>query len=395
MRLTGEQLQEVMKKNNVDRIWSWSRVDCFINSPYEYFLKYVLGKPEDIANSAYPVLGGTCHSIIEDFYNHKITYNEMIDNFEDGFITAIDIADLKFDRNDESKNESIKNKYKENLIHFFKHHIPIGSNVAIEKFIAVKIGKNLLQGYIDVIYKDSEGNYNIIDWKTSSLYSGNTMNEKCGQLVIYAIGLNQMGVPLDKIKICWNFLKYCTIQYEQKNGAIKTRNVERMKIGESLQANAKTWLNSLGYKEECDDYLKDLLDSNSIDVLPDDVKAKYKIIDCYVYPELTEKLINKWRDTVVATIADIEAREIDYEETHNEKVFWDSEESVQRQSYYFATLCGYSANQHLPYKKYLEQLDAKKNGGDMFGGIGGVEVDNTVEIKKEVKDDDLAWLNDL
>lgn len=84
-----------------------------------------------------------------------------------------------------------------------------------------------------------------MDWKTSSIYKGKKAENECGQLVVYAIGLNQQGVPMDKIRICWNFLKYVSIQYEQANGAVKTREVERCKIGESLQTNAKMWLKKL------------------------------------------------------------------------------------------------------------------------------------------------------
>lgn len=38
-----------------------------------------------------------------------------------------------------------------------------------------------------------------------------------------------------------------------------------------------------------------------------------------------------------------------------EKEFWDSDDQVEKQSYYFSTLCGYSPNVHLPYKKYFGQ----------------------------------------
>ena len=242
---------------------------------------------------------------------------------------------------------------------------------------------------------------NIVDWKTSTKYSGKTAEEKCGQLVVYAIGLNQTGIPMDKIKICWNFLKYVSIQYEQANGAVKTREVERYKIGESLQANAKTWLKKLGYANEADDYLKALLDTNSIDCLPEDVQKKYVISDCYVYIPLTEELINKWKETIILTIKDVKLREQDYKETKNDKVFWDTNESVQSQSYYFSTLCGYSPNLHLPYKAYLDRLEATQNGGGMFSGVGSENVvTNTTENvicnkPNEDGDIDLSWLNNI
>ena len=336
MRLTNEQLKEVMKKYGVNELYSWSKINCFMTSPYEYLLKYILHKNEDVDNCAYAPMGGICHSIIERLYENQITYQDMVEEFDDGWITAIEIADLKFDRNDVVKNNNIKEKYKENLYHFFKTHNMIQSNVAIEKFVAAKIDKWVLQGYVDAIYKDDDGYYNIIDWKTSTKYSGKTAEEKCGQLIVYAIGLNQQGIPMDKIKICWNFLKYVSIQYQQKNGTVKTREVERCRIGESLQSNAKMWLKAGGY--DVDEYLKLLLDTNSIECLPNDVKEKYVISDCYVYVPLTDKLIDKWITEISTTLKDIMLREEDYKETENDKVFWDTEESVKAQSYYFSTL---------------------------------------------------------
>lgn len=399
-RLTSEQLQEIMRKYNVDELWSWSKVDCFLNSPYEYYLKYILHKKEDRTDCSYAPLGGICHSTIEDFYGNKIKYEDMIEQFNDGWITAIDIAELKFDRNDTEKNKSISDKYKLNLEHFFRNHKKIPYNVALEKFISVKIGEHVFQGYIDAIYKDDNDNYHIVDWKTSTKYAGKTAEEKCGQLVVYAIGLNQAGVPMDKINICWNFLKYVSIQYQQKNGAIKTREVERSKIGESLQSNAKVWLKEFGYADQMDDYLKLLLDTNSIEVLPEEVQEKYEISDCYVYVPLTQTLIDKWTSTIISTIADIKLRESDYQETESDKCFWDTDESVRNQSYYFATLSGYSPNLHLPYKAYLEKLEAMKNDRDMFNNVGS-ESDDDITMTDKVIDNksntdlDLSWLDEI
>lgn len=396
-RLTSEQLQEVMEKYGVDELYSWSKVDTAINSLYEFFLKYILHIKEDRTDCAYAPLGGISHSIIEDFYGGKIKHEDMSDRFEDGWTTAIDIADLKFDRNDETKNQSISEKYKLNLRHFFKNHVPIKYKVALEKFMTAKIGDYVLQGYIDATFKDDEDCYNVVDWKTSTKYAGETAEEKCGQLIVYVISLLQAGVPLEKIKACWNFLKYVSIQYEQANGAIKTRDVERYKIGESLQTNAKMWLKKLGYEDDADNYLKLLIDTNDIKCLPEEVQKKYVISDCYVYIPLTEKLINKWKDRITTTIKDVKLREKDWEETKSEMVWWDTDESVKAQSYYFSTLCGYSANLHKPYKAYLDKLEAAQNGSDMFSGLLG---SNTVSTSSKVIENksnevDLSWLDNL
>lgn len=393
-RLTSEQLQAIMKQENCDRIWSWSKINCFHNSPYEYYLKYILKAKEDRANSIYTTTGGLAHDILEKLYTNQIKYEDMIGQFEDGWTVAVDIADLKFDRTDEEKNTRIKDKYYENLVHFFNNHVILKNKPIIEQFVKVKIDNNLFQGYIDCAFKDEDGNVNIVDFKTSSIYKGAKAENECGQLVLYAIGLNQQGIPMNKIRICWNFLKYVSIQYEQKNGTVKTKESERCKIGESLQSNAKTWLKHFGY--EPDEYLMKLLDTNDIKCLPEEVAEKYKIEDCYVYVDLTDKLIQKWIDHVNFVIKDIELRESDYEETHNDLVFWDTDENVKAQSYYFANLCSYSANLHKPYKKYLDELEAAKNGMDMFGGLGNEDVVTSSNvIDKKSKEVDLSWIDNL
>ena len=393
-RLTGEQLEALIKKEGVDRIWSWSKINCFHTSPYEYYLKYIKKAKEDRADSIYTTTGGLAHNILEKFYTGEIEYDKMIDEFEDGWIVAADIADLKFDRADEERNAQIKDKYYENLVHFFNNHTVLKNKPIIEQFVKVKVGGNLFQGYIDCAFKDDDACFNIVDFKTSSIYKGAKAENECGQLVLYAIGLNQQGVPMDKIKICWNFLKYVTIQYEQKNGTVKTREVERCKIGESLQSNAKTWLKAFGY--EPDEYLKEMLDTNGIDCLPDEVKEKYIISDCYVYVDLTDELINKWTEHVVTVIKDIELRESDYDETLSDACFYDTDESVKAQSYYFANLCSYSRNLHKPYDDYCKRLEAAQNGSDLFSGVG---TDNEVVssssnvINSKSSELDLSWLN--
>lgn len=368
-------------------------MNTYMTSKFEYLLKYILKSKEDRCDSCYVVLGTICHDTLDKFYEGKIKYKDMIDDYNDGFTTAITIADLKFNRSDEEKNKSIGEKYNENLIHFFKNHVPYKHKVLVEKPIIVNINGNVFVGYIDALYKDDDDNYYVLDFKSSSIYTGKTLEENSGQLTIYAIGLNQLGIPLEKIKPCFNFLKYCTIKYEQKNGVVKYRNVERCKIGESLQSNAKTWLKHFGY--DADDYLKELLETNSIDCLPDEVKDKYEIADCHVYIDLNENLVQKWSNFITTTLKDIELREADYEATKSLECFWDAEEDVQAQSYYFANLCSYSATKHLPYKAYIEKFEAAQRGEDLFAGIGGSSTTSSKVINNNNSEIDLSWLDNI
>jgi hypothetical protein len=401
-RLSYEELEKIKKKHGVQRLWSWSRMNTYMTSKFEYLLKYILKSKEDRCDSCYTTLGTICHDTLEKFYEGEIEYKDMIDDYNDGFTTAITIAELKFNRSDEEKNKSIGEKYNENLIHFFKNHVPYKYKVLVEKPIVVNIidenaddeeESNVFVGYIDALYKDDDENYHILDFKSSSIYTGKTLEENSGQLILYSIGLHQMGIPFDKIKPQFNFLKYCTIKYEQKNGAIKYRNVERCKIGESLQSNAKTWLKHFNY--EPDEYLKAMLDTNGIECLPEEVKEKYEITDCHVDVELNDKIVLKWSNHVVLTLKDIKLREMDYEATKALECFWDDEEDVKAQSYYFANLCSYSASKHLPYKAYLEKFEAAQKGEDMFSGIGGSTATSSKVIENNANEVDLSWLDNL
>lgn len=386
-RLTSDQLEALKQKHHVDEIWSWSKVDKFMISPYEYFLKYVKHVKEDRIDCAYAPLGGLCHSILENFYRGELKYEDLYEAFQDGWMMNIDVGDLKFDRNDDAKNTSIGSKYQACLNHFFKSHTRINRKLVLEQFVTIRVGEYLFQGYIDALFQDDDDNYHIIDWKTSTKYSGKTMEEKCGQLTLYGLALMQRGIPIEKIKIGWNFMKYATITYKQKNGSIKTCDAERSKIGERLTTNATMWMKHFGYDEDSIQfYIDQLVSQNDITVLPDEVKNLYTIADCYVYVPFTQRLIDKWTNTITTTIVDIKAREKLYEESQNDLAFWDSDENIKAQSYYFATLCGYSAFHHKPYKAYLDAIDQSKNAS-IFDGIGS----NAVEITQN----DMSWLDAL
>lgn len=395
-RLTTEQLEKIKQKYNVDKIWSWSRVNTFMTSPYEYYLHYIKNIKEDRTDCCYTTLGTICHDTLDGYYEGKIPYEKMIDNFNDGWLTAIDVVDLKFDRNDETKNINIARKYKTNLQHFFKNHVKYEYPLSIEKPVVVDVNGNIFVGYIDAIYKDNDGVYNIIDFKTSTQYTGKNLTDHSGQLVLYAYGLHQAGVPLDKIRICFNFLKYVTVQVQQKKKGSppKYRDIERSQLGEKLKSNATMWLKDAGYApEDIDNYIDGLVTTNNISVLPQEIQEKYVITDCHTYIPLTDELIQYWIDTITTTIKDIQLREQDYQESNSDAAFFDTEESVKAQSYYFATLCGYSGNLHKPYGSYLNKLEEAKNACNVFDGVGN-DIQTVQDIRLD-KNDNLDWLNDL
>jgi hypothetical protein len=171
----------------------------------------------------------------------------------------------------------------------------------------------------------------------------------------------QNGVPIEKIHLHFNFLKYCTITYEQANGKIKSMNVERRLLGEKLQSPCKMWLKKFGY--DPDEYLPQVLDTMNIKCLPQEVQDKFTISDCYVEVPCTAEQVEYWRNYVLDTINEIESAILDYEVFDNVDVFYDTIDEVKTESFYYATLSEYSANLNPCYEKYLNTLE---NGIDFL-----------------------------
>ena len=69
-----------------------------------------------------------------------------------------------------------------------------------------------------------------------------------------------------------------------------------------------------------------------------------------------------------------------------DKLWWEDEESLKKQSYYLTILCGYSTKLFKPLKAYLDAQDAKKNG-DILG------TKNKQDEEYDI--DNLDWLNNL
>ena len=364
-RKTSEELKAICKNFGVDTLWSWSRYHCYKQDKWEYYLKYILHEKEDRTNSIYCVSGGNVHDIIENLYTGKIKYEDMSEAYEDSLFT-MNCAELKYNRSDSEKNEAIANKYENCIRHFFKHHNLIELPHKVEHFITIKISDNIyMQGYVDMLfiepYTDENGNekkkVHIVDWKTSTRYQGKKIDEECGQLVIYAEGIRQaLNIPLKDIISEWNFLKYVTVTYEQKNGKTKDRYIERNAIGESLINTAKMWLKHFEYnEEEIEKYTDEMVLNNNIDCLPKEVREKFVIKDCYVQVPLSETKIEELKADIINTVGEIENKAEEYSKTNDENLFW--QDVTDADEYRLQILSGYSRKLHKPLDQYLKDKE--------------------------------------
>jgi hypothetical protein len=381
MRKPFEEIQKIANKLDCSEIYSWSKYNTYKNDNYEYYLKYILKIPEDRNDSIYAPMGTTAHETLEDYYDDKIDNDGMLEKFEEKLFEYT-VGELKYDRTDEDKNKKISNKYEACLRHFFKNHQKIPYKMKKEMFIPIKLDNVLIQGYIDFLHTELRNNIKhivITDWKTSSIYKGEKLEKEKGQLILYGYGIHQkLNIPLDQIIVRWCFLKYVEIECMQANNKIKNRIIERNDIGNSLSSSVKMWLKKSDLKlneEEIDNYLIQLISNNSIDCLPEDVKNKFTIKDCYVEVKLNKEDINELKEDIINTVAEIKNKEKQYKETKDNKIWWQN--VTDKDSYRLANLCGYSAKIHKPYKEYLDSLEMFK------------------DKKEKSEEDDLSWLEGL
>ena len=346
-RKTGKELEELKIKHGVRDIFSWSRYSCYKNSPYEFFLKYILDEESDMIPSIYLVSGGLCHEIIEDYYNGVIKYEEMILKYEEGLFN-MNLQDLKYNRVDEEKNLNIGNSYEGCIREFFKNHSIIKDRIFIEKYIDIKVGKYFFQGYIDATIKKDD--YVIIgDWKTSTIYTGKKAEKESGQLKLYTLGLYKKGIPLDKILYGWNFLKYYSISYMQKNGKLNTLNIERnidpMET-KALRNNIISTIKDKGYNLE--DY-----EMYKFKELPEDIKSEYKIDDCWILSSITERELLEFEKEIEDDLDGLYEKIDEYNIREDEEI-WMGEVIDASNSYYFNNLCSFSFKKHKPFAEYIE-----------------------------------------
>lgn len=380
MRATKGQLEKIKEKHGVESLYSWSKYNTYKTDPYGYLLKYIKRIPETKQN-IYSYEGGKIHDVIETFYNKEIKYEDMIQKYEEILFEA-NMKELKYNRKDEISNRKIGDKYEECIRLFCKQHIPVKTKLILEQFVVIKVGDYVFQGYIDAVTKDEEGIFHIIDWKTSTRYTGQKAIKECGQLVLYAESMIQKGIPLEKIKICWNFLKYCTIT-QQLKGIDKETNKNKKRDTVALRnewvskisSNLRMWLGQAGHNEmEIDEMVSEAIKNNNLDNIPQEIKDKYEMKDCYTYVELTQELIDNLKKDIIATLDEIGMLEKSYEATDDDRLFWTH---IDKQNeFFFSNLMGYSAKVHKPWKEYLEDQG-------MFGN----------QVAKKEKDEN--WMEEL
>ena len=354
---------DVQSRYGVDRVWSFSQVNSFKQDPYGWYLHYILHEPSDKnTGNAYGVYGNMVHDIMEEYYKGNISREECVETFQTKW-DELSLLGMKFNNIDEASDKKLKKKYYEDVLNFMETFTTIEGEHVCEKPMSVLLKsdtqKEAFVGYIDFLNHVGD-KYQIIDYKTSTMYKGNAVEEHAKQLLLYAASIREeTGCRCDQIEVGWNFLKYIWVKETQKNGNIKDRYIERCELGEKLSTSIKKWLKEYGYSESEADYVTA---TNDMSRLPEEVRDKFKFQDCIITVPYDETIEEVFIDNMLKECYNIREHIKEYESTNTDNMFmWEPE---QRDEFYYYNLCDYSTKLHKPFANYFNAKEQPQENDD-------------------------------
>ena len=175
--------------SNVDR-YSFSKLSTIHQCPYSYDLYYnqkIEGKSNGMAQC-----GSLVHSILERYFKEELLQFELADTFLNEFDEKVPNGVYITFPNGFKKD--MTDKYKEQCVDFLSNFDEIegldviGIEENFNLLTKIKDKSIILNGFIDIIAKDKDENFYIIDWKSKSKFKNKKeIKEYARQLYLYSI----------------------------------------------------------------------------------------------------------------------------------------------------------------------------------------------------------------
>lgn len=322
------------------KIFSYSRLNTFNNCPYEYYQTYILKKPR--LNNIYGVLGGYTHQLLEQLQTQTLENKEALMLFRSKVLEC-EILDIKF------PTDAIKNNFVECIEHYLINFKPIECKsqlIELEFYTTLGETETCILGYIDLVTLNFDNSVFVYDYKTSTMYTKQALQEHEKQLLVYALALKNEYKITPK-KIAFNMLKYVNIKYN--NGKTeKCIKSLRNKIVETLLKNLTKELKQNNFSDiESDIILKKCLEKNSLSDLPRSLQQKFIIEDYYLECNLNTENINNLYNFIDSTIYKIQSKDVNSEDNWLPTDF-------SKNSFYCGTLCSFRNGNCKYYKEYIK-----------------------------------------
>ena len=196
-------------------VWSYSRIECFCDCPYRFFLKYFAGvKEKPLFYSSY---GSFIHKLIEQYYKGALTKDEMVTKF---------LTDFSKEVRGTRPQESTVTKYIQCGCEYLRSFQPFRFNmIDVEKRVEFNIDGIPFVGFIDYLGEE-DGELVIVDNKSRDLkprskrakptLKDQELDSMLKQLYIYSAAVKQEYGKFPKL-LCFNCFRTGTFIEEPFN----------------------------------------------------------------------------------------------------------------------------------------------------------------------------------
>lgn len=183
--------------------FSYSKLSSFHNCKYGYRMTYKEGN-RGIGNSMAEV-GSLAHSVLERYLKGDIKQEDMSQTFLREFEEKVGNVSMKFSSKfSRDCTDSYKNSISKFLSEYdgFPEGIVLGVETEFEILVKIANKNRILKGIIDVLVRDSDGNYIVVDYKSKGAFKNKSeIDDYAKQLYFYSMYIKeQYGVYPKQMK---------------------------------------------------------------------------------------------------------------------------------------------------------------------------------------------------
>lgn len=224
-------------KSKKFRLFSFSELSTYEECPKKYNYQYI--QKIKTVNNVYSYLGTLVHDHIEQFYDSEFESNtEMVNHY----LKEYDTSPFLFRGETAGCEGKECINYRKATSDYLNNLKPLTIKFEQEKLVYLPITlltedpfftNFAFHGYVDLIMYHKNGSISIIDYKTSTWYTGEDKKKKSYQLILYALALEKVyGFKINKI--AWDFVKYANVKYSvgksERSKRMKRNDLENMKM---------------------------------------------------------------------------------------------------------------------------------------------------------------------
>lgn len=283
-----------LRANKV-KLWSFSELEQWNGCQLSYKLQRIDRVPQ--LHSSYSFYGSLAHDIQEAYVLGNIEYKDMLEQFKTRLERLKTLGVLL--PKDRKGGLTIQENYEKCLKDYFRHnYTEISKDVRVEVEVLNQIGEHWILGYIDYlkINRKENGKFyvDIIDFKTSTIFTKDEMKEKARQLILYKILLEKSFPNIVVERVGWDFMKYVNVYYNSKSSkkSRKDNYIEPYydklieELGEEKEKEIKKWIKTK--------------------TIPKEYQYLLNVQNCYVYYFVTQEDIDDITTYVENTTKEVE-----------------------------------------------------------------------------------------